>query len=169
MALKEWNLSENFNLEELNDNFSYLDEKIETTNTVVNTKASQTSVTDLAQDVTDLTTVVSNHATYSTTEEVVIGTYNGKPHYRKALLLPSIPNTAATSYPHAIANIEKITVGAGSYFTDGTLFLPCPYPNNVSTAAIAVYCSATMVSIGTGRGWPGFSATIFLEYTKTTD
>ena len=40
-------------------------------------------VNGLETAVNNLTTTVANHAKYSTTEEVVIGTYNGKPLYRK--------------------------------------------------------------------------------------
>lgn len=170
MALKEWNLTENFNLQELNDNFSFLDEKNETTNTVVNTKASQTSVADLAQDVTDLITVVENHATYSTTEEIIIGTYDGKPLYRKAVLISALASSAgSTNYAHAIANVAKIIIGSNSHATNGTNWIPIPFVYSVAADNIGAFATSTNVNISVGQNRSTYSATIFVEYTKTTD
>jgi len=145
--------------------------------------ASAAVYTDLAQDVTDLTTdlstldtdvtnlkaVVASHAKYSTTEEVVIGTYNGKPLYRKALLISSLPNNAQVSYPHGIINTEKIIIGSDSHYTDGINFLPSSFSSNVSTANIGIYVNATNVIITASMNRSSLSAIIFLEYTKTTD
>lgn len=131
--------------------------------------ASAVSAAASAAVYTDLATVVANHAKYSTTEEVVIGTYDGKPLYRSCLSIASLPNMTSTSYPHGIANIEKIFIGNNSHATDGTNYLPLPFSNKTSTDVIGVYPNPTNVVVDTGMDRSGLSATIFLEYTKTTD
>ena len=131
--------------------------------------ASAAVYTDLAQDVTDLTTVVANHATYSTTEEVVIGTYDGKPLYRSCLSIASLPNMTSTSYPHGIANIEKIFIGKNSHATAGTNYLPLPFTTIDVLFGIGAYPNPTNVVVDTGMDRSGLSAKVFIEYTKTTD
>ena len=55
--------------------------------------ASAVSAAASAAVYTDLKTEVDNHAKYSTTEEIVIGTYDGKPLYRSCLSIASLPKT----------------------------------------------------------------------------
>jgi len=136
----------------------------------VSAAASAAVYTDLAQDVTDLTTVVANHGTWSTTEEVVIGTYNGKPLYRKAVLIPALASAAGTTnYAHGIANIEKIMNGKNSHATNGITWIPIPFAYSSLADTIGVLATASNVGISVGQYRGNFSATIFLEYTKTTD
>jgi hypothetical protein len=119
---------------------------------------------------TDLVTVVANHATYSTTEEIVIGTFDGKPLYRKAVLIPalsSVPGDA--TYNHGIANVEKIKIANGSYFKQGNNFLTIPFVYRIPTSSIGALVSSSAVTISVGVNQSSTSAVIFLEYTKTTD
>ena len=136
----------------------------------VSAAASAAVYTDLAQDVTDLTTVVANHAKWSTTEEIVIGVYNGKPLYRKALLIPALGSVAGdTNYAHGIANVDIITIGNGSYFKQGALFLTVPFLYRIFTSSIGAFAGTTNVAVSVGSNQSTTSAVIFLEYTKTTD
>jgi len=114
---------------------------------------------------------VDNYTTYSTTtEEVVIGTYDGKPLYRKALLIPSLPSvTTDTQYAHGISNVEKIMIGKNSYAKQGDAFLPLPFVYSTATSNIYIYATASNVTIKTGTNQSTASATIWLEFTKTTD
>lgn len=60
-------------------------------------------VNGLQTTVNNLAITVANHATYSTTEEVVIGTYDGKPLYRKAVIIPALASVSgATNYAHGV-------------------------------------------------------------------
>lgn len=170
MALKEWNLTENFNLEELNDNFSFLDEKIETTNSNLVDTNEELALKASQSDLSNLTTVVANHATYSTTEEILIGTYNGKHLYRKALIIPALGSVSgATSYAHGIANIGTILNGNASHATNGTSYVPIPYVSTAIVDQIGVLFNATNAIIVVGKNQSAYNATIFIEYTKTTD
>lgn len=170
MALKEWNLTENFNLEELNDNFSFLDEKIETTNSNLVDTNEELTLKASQSDLSNLITTVANHSTYSTTEEVVIGTYDGKPLYRKAVAISALKNSAgSTTYAHGISNVEVIMLGKNSNAKNGVILpLPHVYPPSL-TGCIGLNVDATNVIVLTGGNFSTYSATIWLEYTKTTD
>ena len=126
-------------------------------------------VNGLQTNLSNLTTTVENHAKYSTTEEVVIGTYDGKPLYRKCLSIASLPNNAQVNYAHGIANVEKIFIGNNAHATDGVNYIPLPYANKTLSAIITLYATATNVIIETGMDRRSLSAKVFLEYTKTTD
>lgn len=108
---------------------------------------------------------------YSTTEEVVIGTYDGKNLYRKALIVPSLPSTAGSDVPfaHGIANVDKIMISKDSYAKQGAYYLPLPFIYNPTTSQIYILLDATNVYIKVGVNQSGTSAVIWLEYTKTTD
>lgn len=129
-------------------------------------------VNGLQTTVNNLEITVANHATYSTTEEVVIGTYDGKPLYRKALLIPNLPsNTELTTYPHEIANVDKIMIAKNSYAKNNTsnLSLPLPFIFNPSSSNIYVYADTEVIFIKAETNRSTTSAIIWLEYTKTTD
>ena len=126
-------------------------------------------VNGLQTTVNNLAITVANHATYSTTEEIVIGTYDGKPLYRKCLSIANFPNTSVVNYPHGIENVEKIFIGSNSHARSGGDFLPLPFPHHSVNYAITVIPTVTVVTIGTGINRSSVYGKIFLEYTKTTD
>ena len=134
-----------------------------------NAAASATAAAASAVAAAASATIAANYTKYSTTEEIVVGTYDGKPLYRKCLSIASLPNNALVNYPHGILNASEIFIGDNSHATDGTLYLPLPFADKVATANIGVYFTTTNVSIGVGMDRRNLSAKVFIEYTKTTD
>ena len=106
---------------------------------------------------------------YSTTE-TVIGTWLGKPLYRKVIDFGTLPNTTTKSVNHNISNLNKI-VSMKGYAYNGTNFNPLPSTNvNSLGNQMALYCNATQVIVATGADRSNFTESyVVLEYTKTTD
>lgn len=122
-------------------------------------------VADLTTDLSNLTTVVANHAKWSTTEEVVIGTFDGKPLYRKGFTIASLPSSAGiTNYNHGIANIDRF-LNVNATMTDGTNFLS----ESSVVLSVEIYASKTQVKVSVTTNRSTYSAIAWLEYTKTTD
>jgi hypothetical protein len=109
-------------------------------------------------------------------EEQVIGTYFGKPLYRKVLKINALPSTTKeTMYAHGIENLEIVTNIYGTAILDqgnGSIYqmiLPyCPVTgleNGVSVSR----STAGNIAIQCGKDRSIWNAEIVLEYTKTTD
>lgn len=129
-------------------------------------------VNGLQTTVNNLAITVANHATYSTTEEVVIGTYDGKPLYRKAVIIPALASVSgATNYAHGVLNIGKIMLGKNSHAvnSNSNSYIPIPCVTTNAIDQIGVSFNNTNVIVIVGKNQSVFNATIFLEYTKTTD
>jgi len=104
---------------------------------------------------------------YSTTETVV-GTYNGKPLYRKVVDCGALPNTAGKSVTHNISNINIITSMSGTSWNDAGKKIPLP---TVSLSyPISVSADKSKISITTSSDRSDFkNSNVIIEYTKTTD
>jgi hypothetical protein len=109
-------------------------------------------------------------------KEVVIGTYFGKPLYRKVLKINALPSTTKeTMYAHGIENLEIVTNIYGTALLDqgnGSIYqmiLPyCPVTgleNGVSVSR----STAGNIAIQCGKDRSMWNAEIVLEYTKTTN
>ena len=101
--------------------------------------------------------------------ESVIGSYNGKPLYRKGITVASLPNATNTSYAHGASNVEYILRTYGAT-TDGTNFRPVPFvfASNIA-ASISLYATTTNIVIETATNRSALSGVFYIEYTKTTD
>jgi len=132
----------------------------------VSAAASAAVYTDLAQDVTDLTTVVENHGIWQL-DEIVIGTFLGKPLYRKGFAI-TLPNTSTLTVAHLVANIGVVCIGNDSYATNGSDYMQIPFVN-VSPLLVTAYANKTNIIIQTFNNRSTFSGHVFIEYTKTTD
>lgn len=106
------------------------------------------------------------------TDEQVIGTWNGKKLYRKTIEVDtssSFTNTTLTKYEHKIANIGKIikatstakTSWGGGWFTDITLAI-----NKFQIRADETYL---YIKNDSGSDYKLEYLAVILEYTKTTD
>ena len=109
----------------------------------------------------------SNNSNYIL-NEIVVGSYKGKPLYRKGIDIASLPNATSGSYPHGGTNILYILNLYGMTF-DGTNYRPLPFIYPTLTAAISIYATTTNIVIDTGLDRRTLSAIVFIEYTKTTD
>lgn len=113
---------------------------------------------------------VNNMNTYSTTEQRV-GTYNGKPLYRKIVEFGALPNATSKNVAHSISNLlNVVNIKGWTKRADGTTF-PLPYESGSQiNESIALFSNNTNISIYCGVNRTEFTTTyITLEYTKTTD
>lgn len=109
----------------------------------------------------------SNNSEYILTE-MVVGSYKNKPVYRRGIDIVSLPNATSGSYPHGATNVLYILSVYGMTY-DGTNYRPLPFVYPTLTATISIYATTTNIVIDTGLDRRTLSATVFIEYTKTTD
>lgn len=113
---------------------------------------------------------INNMNTYSTTDEIRIGTWiNNKPLYRKVINFGSLPNATTKDVAHNISNIGQVIKIEGVAFTSND-YQPMPLVYaNASNYNTTLKVNATNISIITNENRTNYSAYIILEYTKTTD
>lgn len=110
---------------------------------------------------------INTITSYSTTE-VVIGTHNNKPLYKKGLETTALPNTSVNSYNTGIENIDKVIKLYG--ICSNGLILNGVRPEDRDAEIGAWFDTTEMkVKISTGRDRSNLTAIVTLEYTKTTD
>ena len=104
------------------------------------------------------------------TDEVFTGKYwiDGKPIYRKALVINNLPNNTYGSYAHSISNIDLIYIEKAFWsLSDGACG---PIPQYFSSSEITnIYVNKTTVNISTNVNYSPRKGYVVLEYTKTTD
>ena len=91
---------------------------------------------------------------------------SGKPIYQKVLVIPSLPNATTGSYPHGIANAEKIWLVNAFAGTTAGSYVPMPH---VSSGSIQVGWNLTTFNIITVANASTYRGEVTLQYTKTTD
>ena len=114
---------------------------------------------------------VSDPNDYSTTEKKIGKWINGKPLYRKVMEFGNLPNNTSLYKNHEISNIDKI-IGIKAIGTDGTQFYPIPFVPTAymySNTVVALRANKTQVGVFASTDFTSHTATIILEYTKTTD
>ena len=124
--------------------------------------------TNLQQKINDS---FKENNTYST-EEQVIGTWMGKPLYKKTINFGSFPNATTTRIPHGIANIEIVPFFLyGWYDSDDQRWY-----SNGRVGANNVLCLVTISSThiileGGSVNWTNRTSNgnVTIYYTKTTD
>ena len=104
---------------------------------------------------------------YSTTETVV-GTYMGKPLYRKVVDCGALPNNTTKEILHNIANINIITKTSGTAWMDNGTTIPLPTASLTSPVIIYVDKSKIYITTITDKS-TSTNSNVTLEYTKTTD
>lgn len=114
---------------------------------------------------------VKNALSYST-EEQVIGTWMGKPLYRKVFTVDSLPNAEAITIDTNLSNIEVIRLyGATTGGPSGNVF-PIPfvgiYTENTNIELVWLGTNK-QIRITTQSDRSDYGAYFVLEYTKTTD
>lgn len=103
--------------------------------------------------------------------ETKIGTFLGKPLYRKVIDFGALPNASQANVNHGISSLGQVVNISGVAYTSSTrLPIPTTGNSNISSGlsiAIAVYNST--LRIATNNDATSFNAYVVLEYTKTTD
>lgn len=122
-------------------------------------------IVDVQQDITNL----ENGNVYSTNEVKTNKTWiDGKPIYRKVLVINNLPNNTSTSYAHSISNIDLIYIEKAFWsLSDGACG---PIPQYVASSEVtSVYVNKTNVVITANVNYSTRKGYVVLEYTKTTD
>lgn len=104
-------------------------------------------------------------------EETVIGTWLGKPLYRKVIDFGPLPDNASVTIEHNIIDLDKIVRLYGSAIREDKEILPIPYTvvNADNVGGILTYATATIINLRTSNNRSSYNAYMTLEYTKTTD
>ena len=112
-----------------------------------------------------------DYDTHSLTPESVIGYFNNsKPLYGRTMFIPVLSSTSgARSYGHYIDNVDMIINGSGSYCYNGITYAPIPFISIATIDNIGLTFNTTNVNVIVGKNLSAYAATIFIEYTKTTD
>ena len=115
---------------------------------------------------------VNNLNTYSTSEEIVVGTWiDGKPIYRKVIYLANgTGQTTEKTYTlsdYGITNVSDIWVASPSYYTANNNRWPFSYYDG-NTYMASVNPTQLKITI-THQLFADSPTLITLEYTKTTD
>lgn len=112
---------------------------------------------------------------YSTTRETVIGSFDGKPLYRKMVSFTLVTNKDRTLFSVPELNIERVVKTYGFVYQNDGWILQVPSLDSNTTYNVG--CSTgpqdgvykVCVIYGTGIQSKLVRAEIFIEYTKTTD
>lgn len=107
-----------------------------------------------------------------TTEEIRIGTYLGKPLYRKVYADLMLPSVGGTQTLFTVPNdLDEMIDIRGRSWQDGVYMIPLPWTsfNAYGVSLHYVVADRTIVTNVAWSEWRGKPAEITLEYTKTTD
>lgn len=112
-----------------------------------------------------------NGSTYST-NEVMIGTHtNGKPRYRKTIILNNFAVGDGVSYNHNISNIDQVVKVDGHFRVATGAVMRYPLISH-SGKVLNVYVYPTKIEWSGNDSWgadTNRTHTFDIEYTKTTD
>ena len=101
-------------------------------------------------------------------EETVIGTWLGKPLYRKTINVGTLPNNTVLRVAHNIINYDRFVNIIGSA-KSSTQSLSFPFVGSNLSNNIAIQITTDNIVIITGSDRSAFNGYVTLEYTKTTD
>lgn len=106
---------------------------------------------------------------YSTDERVVGTWIDGKPIYRKVVEFGALPNATSKDVAHGISNLDYI-VSINTTAKYNTNYISIPYVDEKTLAtSISISIRNTKIRILSGADQSMYTATVVIEYTKTTD
>lgn len=109
---------------------------------------------------------IENRNIYSE-DETVIGTWFGKPLYKKVINFGALPNNGLKYVKHNISNIKYVKSCTGLAMSSGVGLIVPSYNGTIYTNC---YPTATEVHVKTNGDRSSFTTCyITMEYTKTTD
>ena len=115
-------------------------------------------------------TNISNISTYST-DEIIIGKFDGKTLYRKVIDIGYLPNASQKIVSHNISLIDKIVKLYGSATRDSDKdTMPIPYVtfNANNSGGITLYANNVSVLVSTNSDRSAYKGYVVLEYTMTS-
>jgi hypothetical protein len=101
-------------------------------------------------------------------DEQVIGTWLGKPLYRKVVEFGTLPNNTSKTVAHNISNLG-IVVSLKAISQDNTNIIPIPFFSSANTNCISIYANFSNIVITTYADKTTLSARVIIEYKKSTD
>lgn len=110
---------------------------------------------------------------YSTTEEQIGFFTDDKPLYQKTIDFGALPNNVSKMFAHNLANVDKIWIYDG--YVSGTVLSRAgtfPLQNGISYTAGATwsfYANDTYIFCDAHNDASGYTASVTVRYTKTTD
>lgn len=107
-----------------------------------------------------------------TTTEMVIGSWLGKPLYRKVLQLTELPGgqTPSVTLAHGISNFEMAVTLRGFYINGSTTLLLPYISDNYIGSQIMIGADDTDIVLMGGQNYQStVNGYVIIEYTKTTD
>ena len=107
-------------------------------------------------------------------EEKVIGTWFGKPLYKKTLLIDSFPNNGAAKHYHGIVNPDKVFVDVSNSFietkNEKNVIIPIVSMNGMGLdEKISLWADKEVICLYANVDYSAYSGVVTLKYTKTTD
>lgn len=115
--------------------------------------------------------MIDNVMDHLSDDECVIGTWFGKPLYRKVVSMGALPNATLKSTPHNISNLGFVTKLTGMAYnpTSGSR-LTLPYADPKPEYTVMLYANDNYVVLNTTFNQSDFTESYaIIEYTKTTD
>ncbi len=105
------------------------------------------------------------------TDEIIIGTYLGKPLYRKVLNLGTLTGTTATSHQTGLTNVKYLTKFEGTCTCENTYGMKLPTNGDqIDSVIFRARLENNFSILKTERSNNSFQNVFFtIEYTKTTD
>lgn len=120
-------------------------------------------------DINAIKTAINNSTNYPTSE-MIVGTWNGKPLYRKLIEFGALPNNTSKSVNTGL-NPTAIKIrnmyGVANYANG--VNIPLPYPSGTASEVVKLSFSGGDIDITTNSDRSSSSADIVLEYTKNSD
>lgn len=130
-----------------------------------NTPIDANNLNDLQDNVEEAINLTN---TYST-NEIKIGTWLGKPLYRKVIDFGALPNATTKNVSLNINDLDEvINFYARTKSGTTTRIIPTSSPVDVSYN-MDIYINGTNITINTGTDRSSYTAYVVVEYTKTTD
>lgn len=105
------------------------------------------------------------------TDEIIIGTYLGKPHYRKVLNLGTLTGTTTTRHQTGLTNVKYLTKFEGTCICENTYGMKLPTNGDqIDSVIFRARLENNFSILKTERTNNSFQNIFFtIEYTKTTD
>ena len=112
---------------------------------------------------------LSGMETYSNSE-TVIGTFLGKPLYRKVIDLGNLPNNTTKNILHNISNLDVLVNCYGTAKrTDGNILILPNIDKDGLQYSVRLSANSYQLIVTTGSDRSAFLGYAVMEYTKTTD
>lgn len=129
------------------------------------------SIPVTANNLNEMQNIINNNISqevldvYSTSEQR-IGTWVGKPLYRKLYYVSAFPNNTTTSFAHNLYNVNFVKID-GIATDEATLWLNANVGS--SSGRMTITANATTVFLYANSNRSSLHGYVILEYTKTTD